>query len=124
MEHSKSSHHHTGHNHEPLIQQLFTCTITCENCAASCLDEDNVTPMAHCIELDRDCADVCSLAANLLIRASEYSHEFLAFCEKVCRTCAEECSKHEHEHCKKCAAECIKCAEACHAYHHGQVTLN
>ena len=80
--------------------------------------------MAHCIELDRDCAEVCFLAAKLLIRDSEFSHEFLAFCEKICRHCAEECGKHEHEHCKKCAEECRKCAEACHAHHHGTVTLN
>ncbi len=124
MEHQQSSHHHTGRHHEEVILQLQRCITACEACASLCLDEDDVTPMAHCIELDRDCSDVCTLAANLLIRASEYSHEFLAFCEKVCRACAEECSKHEHEHCKKCAAECTKCAEACHDHHQGKVILN
>src|ERR1700712_286435 len=123
MEHEQPSHHHTGHKHGALIQQLLDCATACENCAASCLDEADVTPMAHCIELDRDCAEVCALAARLLIRQSEFSHEFLAFCEKVCRLCAEECGMHEHEHCKKCAAECNKCAEACHAHHHGTVEL-
>ena len=124
MEHEQSSHHHTGHKHGALIEQLLACATACENCGASCLDEQDVTPMAHCIELDRDCSEVCSLAARLLIRQSEFSHEFLAFCEKICRHCAEECGKHEHEHCKKCAEECTKCAEACHAHHHGTVTLS
>lgn len=124
MEHEQPGHHHSGHKHEALIQQLLACATACENCAASCLDETDVTPMAHCIETDRNCADVCSLAAKLLIRDSEFAHDFLAFCEKVCRHCAEECGKHEHEHCKRCAEECRKCAEACHAHHHGTVELN
>ena len=124
MEHEQPAHHHSGHKHGALIQQLLNCATACENCGASCLDEQDVTPMAHCIELDRDCAEVCFLAAKLLIRDSEFSHEFLAFCEKICRHCAEECGKHEHEHCKKCAAECLACAEACHAHHHGTVELS
>ena len=124
MEHEQPSHHHTGLDHAALINQLLSCEIACETCGASCLDEEDVTPMAYCIELNRDCAEVCSLAARLLIRRSEFSHDFLAFCEKICRHCAEECGMHQHEHCKKCAAECIKCAEACHAHHHGAVVLN
>ena len=101
MEHEQSSHHHSGHKHEALIQQLLACATACENCGASCLNEQDVTPMAHCIELDRDCAEACFFAAKLLIRDSKYSHDFLAFCEKICLHCAEECGKHEHEHCKK-----------------------
>lgn len=123
MEHQKTEHHHSGHQYEALIQQLLACATACENCAASCLDEHDVTPMAHCIELDRDCAELCYTAARLLTRDSEFAHELLALCEKACRHCAEECSKHEHEHCKKCAKECTQCAEACHA-HHGEVELS
>lgn len=123
MEHQQSSHHHSGHKHAALIEQLLNCAEACENCGASCLDEEHVTPHAHCIELDRDCADICFLAAKLLIRDSELAHDFLTICEKACRLCAEECSRHEHEHCKKCAEECIKCADACHE-HHGNNKLN
>ena len=124
MENPQISHHHSEHTHEALIHQLFECASVCENCAASCLEEHDVTAMAHCIELDRDCSEICILGAKLLIRDSEMSHEFLAFCEKACRLCAEECKKHDHEHCRICAEECTKCAEACHAHHHGTVTLN
>jgi hypothetical protein len=31
----------------------------------------------------------------------------------MCRSCAEECSKHNHDHCKACAEACLSCAEAC-----------
>lgn len=123
MEHQQTNHHHSGHTHGALIQLLLDCATACENCAAACLDEKDVTPMAHCIEVDRDCAELCYTAAKLLTRDSEFAHELLALCEKACHHCADECNKHEHEHCKKCAAKAAQCAEACHA-HHGKIHLS
>ena len=82
-------------------------------CASSCLREEDVKAMARCIELDRDCADICSLAAVLMSRNSELAKEFCALCAKVCRACAEECEKHQMEHCQRCAEACRKCAEEC-----------
>ncbi len=122
MEHEQSNHHHSGHPHGKLIQLLLECATACENCASSCLDEKDVTPMAHCIEIDRDSAELCYTAAKLLTRDSEFAHELLAVCEKACRHCAEECSKHDHDHCKKCAEKCTQCADACHE-HHGKIQL-
>ncbi|MDB5272076.1 MAG: four-helix bundle copper-binding protein [Chitinophagaceae bacterium] len=110
------SHHHSGHNHNELIQLLMHCALTCETCSSACLDEPDVSMMARCIELDRDCADICSLAARLLQRDGEIAHHFLAVCEEMCRLCAGECNKHEHNHCKVCAEICHKCAEACHTH--------
>ena len=123
MEHNQPSHHHSGHQHGSLIQTLLDCAAACERCAAACLDESDVKYMTHCIELDRDCADICTLAARLLMRDSEIAHDFLLVCEKICRLCAEECSLHQHEHCKRCAAECRACEVACHQ-HHGQANLS
>jgi hypothetical protein len=97
-----------------LQQRLINCAIACENCETSCLNEDNITLLARCIELTRDCADICLLAARLVQRQSEIEEEFLLVVEKMCRMCAEECRKHNHDHCKACAEECEACAEACH----------
>ncbi|MBA4055288.1 MAG: four-helix bundle copper-binding protein [Marivirga sp.] len=104
------------------MQILNDCVAANEACAAACLEESDLTDMAHCIELDRDCADICALAARLLQRDSELAHSYLAVCEEACRTCAQECAKHDHDHCKACAEACERCAEVCHA-HHGDVAL-
>lgn len=122
MENQSQSHHHSNHPHNQLIQTLIDCARTCEQCAQACLDEKNVAMMAHCIELNRDCADICYLAARLLERDSEIAHKYLVVCEEMCRLCAAECGKHDDEHCKRCAEACLRCAEACHA-HHGQVNM-
>ncbi len=69
--------------------------------------------MARCIELDRDCADICAMAAILMSRGSEYAKEMCALCAEICRDCGEECSKHQMSHCQECAKTCMKCAEEC-----------
>jgi hypothetical protein len=102
-------------SHKELQQKLINCALACEECEAACLNEDNITLLARCIELDRDCADICLQAARLLKRESEIGDDYLLVCEKMCRMCAEECRKHNHEHCRVCADECDACADACHA---------
>lgn len=118
----KTSHHHSNHDHKQLIQILNDCVAACESCAAASLEEENITDMAHCIELDRDCADICALASRLLQRDSEMAHGYLLVCEDACRKCAEECGKHDHDHCKACSDACERCAEACHE-HHGSISI-
>lgn len=116
MKTKPASHHHSGHNHTALIQELVHCALTNEMCSTACLDEKDVAMMARCIELDRDCADICFQAARLLQRDAEIAHHYLTVCEEMCRLCAEECSKHDMNHCQQCAEACLKCAEACHKH--------
>ncbi|MEJ6981281.1 four-helix bundle copper-binding protein [Pedobacter sp. P351] len=104
-------------NHQDLIQKLLNCALTCENCATSCLQEEDVAMMAKCIRLDIDGSDICFQAARLLQRESQIALQFLLLCEEVCRMCADECSKHDAEHCRRCAEACRVCAEACHENH-------
>ena len=104
-------------NHQELIQKLLNCALTCEHCATSCLQEEDVAMMANCISLDRDCSDICFQAARLLQRESQIGRQFLVLCEKICRMCAEECSQHDDEHCQRCAEACRACADACHQHH-------
>ena len=106
-----------NHDHSALIQKLLACALACENCATACLHEDDVAMMANCVMLDRDCADICTLAARLLQRNSDIAHQYLVLCEEICRMCSAECGKHRHEHCNKCAEACRECAETCHAHH-------
>ena len=97
-------------DHEACIK---ACALICETCAASCLREEDVKMMARCIELDRDCADICSLAAVLMTRDSGHAKAVCELCAQACHACAEECSKHQADHCQACAEACRRCAEAC-----------
>jgi hypothetical protein len=107
--------HATRTEYHGLLQQLTDCALTCEACATACLNEENVSMMARCIELDRDCADICSLGARLIQRDAEIADTYLSLCATMCRMCAEECAKHNDEHCKRCASVCQATANACDA---------
>ena len=96
-----------------IIETLLGCATACEECFNSCLQEDDVTMLADCIRLDRDCAQVCRLTASLLASGSAYAGEFVDICSDVCAGCARECEKHDHEHCRVCAEACRQCEEAC-----------
>jgi hypothetical protein len=95
-----------------LIRSILECAIACENCVSACLANEN-SDFSRCIELNRDCADICTLAARLLQRSSGIITHFLMVCEEITRFCAEECSKYNMDACRYAADACLKCAEHC-----------
>lgn len=99
--------------YESCIEACNECVTACEQCAVSCLHEQDIKMMVRCIELDRDCADICSLAAQFMSRGSTYAAKLCALCADICQACGDECAKHKAEHCQQCAKACHKCAEEC-----------
>lgn len=69
--------------------------------------------MADCVRLDRDCADLCRLAAMFLARESELAGEVCRICAEACDDCGAECARHKMDHCQRCAEACGRCAEEC-----------
>lgn len=99
---------------QSCIKACQECMVECEHCATACLSESNLQELTECIKLDRDCALICSVAAELMARGSRFAKEMCLLCAKVCQACGDECAKHKHmEHCKRCAEACYRCAEEC-----------
>lgn len=101
---------------QECIRACEQCAEECEHCASACLQEQDVKMMAKCIALDRDCADICGLAARWMARGSDYAKSLCRLCAEVCRACAAECRKHKMEHCQRCADACERCAKECEAF--------
>ena len=99
-----------------LVESLENCVAVCNNCAASCLNEDNMQSMADCIRLDLDCADICQLTLKLLARDSKQMTSAVELCRDICAECAAECGKHEYDHCQLCADSCRRCEDLCKRY--------
>nr|WP_295773743.1 four-helix bundle copper-binding protein [Rhodoferax sp.] len=91
------------------------CATACLQCATACLKEDNPKPMARCIALDFECADICRLAATSIASRGTQMVALCALCATACKACAAECAKHAMDHCQKCAEACERCADACHS---------
>ena len=100
-------------SYEDCIAECLRCAMACESCASACLEEQDVKMMAACIKLDRDCADICRLAATLMARGSPFANEICVLCAKICKACGQECGTHEAEHCQQCSKACLACAQAC-----------
>lgn len=96
-----------------LLESLYACAAACNRCYNACLNEEDVDMMTRCIELDRECAEICLLTASALMRDSENGDKYMKLCAEFCRLCGEECAKHNNEHCRACADACNSCADAC-----------
>lgn len=95
------------------IEACLDCAQECEHCATACLQEEDPKMMERCIRLDRDCADMCVLAAQMMSRDSEFAHDFCRLCAEICAACGEECRKHDMAHCQRCADACERCSKEC-----------
>ena len=100
------------------IDACLSCARACDYCATACLNEKDLSLLARCIELDRECSEACYATAKLLGIGGEHATLFCHACAELCDTCAEECEKHaDHgmEHCRRCAEACRRCADECRA---------
>ena len=75
----------TSKHLKTCIDACNKCVTACEHCAASCLREPDINMMVRCIELDRDCADMCRLAVQLMSRGSAYAARFCARWQRFVR---------------------------------------
>jgi hypothetical protein len=98
---------------QSCIDACYACAASCDHCAVACLQEADPKPMARCIALDLDCAEICRMAAAYMARGSEMASMICQTCADVCEACGEECAKHQAGHCQECAQACRSCADEC-----------
>lgn len=98
---------------QTCIDACNKCMQACEECFASCLQEPDVKARAHCIQMLRDCADICALSAQYMSHNSMHSKQLCSLCATICDACATECTKFQDDHCQRCADFCRQCADEC-----------
>lgn len=101
---------------------LQECINNCQECHAICVETS-----AHCLDLGgehaarphmvllADCAQICAVSANYMLRGSPRHGRTCAVCAEVCRECAEECERMAggDRLMARCAEVCRRCAESC-----------
>jgi hypothetical protein len=109
---------------ERILDQLRKCVDLCNACFRVCLDDPNISRLIRCIELNRECAQMCQMTISMIERGSEHLNGFLDLCATICRACAEECANLQHQAGRQCAAIAGACAEACSAYSTGNRNIH
>jgi hypothetical protein len=83
----------------------------CEWTASLCLQEISTRPSGRCVSFTLDCAEVCRLTANLLLRYSHLTTAMCFACIEACEACVDECGRFEGVHYERCVARCKGCIE-------------
>lgn len=120
MTHSHDEHDdHDGHDHahddmdeciEACLQSHVVCTMTAQYGLAQGGDRAAVNHVGLLL----DCAQICQVSADFMIRGSPYHTATCAACAEICRACEEACRAFpDDEHMAQCAEVCATCAESC-----------
>jgi hypothetical protein len=96
------------------------CIAECEKCHEICVETVDLclreggqhADTAH-ITLLLDCAQICQVSADYMLRGSSLHTETCAVCADVCDRCVEDCEKFGDEFMHRCAEACRSCAESC-----------
>lgn len=102
-------------------RDLEPSVIACTECHGSCL-----SVLAHCLQMGGDhaapehvrllldCAELCSVTADFMLRGSVFGNSAAELCAAVCRACAADCDRFADDaEMRSCAQACRKCADAC-----------
>ncbi|MGE0525990.1 MAG: four-helix bundle copper-binding protein [Bdellovibrionales bacterium] len=97
------------------IQNCTTCHQICEQTISHCLEKGGVHAAPAHIRLLSDCAEICAVSANFMMRGSALHSTVCAACAEVCMACADSCEQmgSSDEMMKACADVCRQCAESC-----------
>jgi hypothetical protein len=79
-----------------------------------CLDMGGKHAESSHISMMIDCAEMCNMSTDFMIRNSNMAADVCEKCAEVCDMCAEECRSFEDDsEMMECADTCEACAESC-----------
>jgi hypothetical protein len=104
-------------------QALLDCIQSCKHChdicvetAAYCLEMGGQHAVAKHMRLLLDCAQICTMSEDYMLRDSEFYAQLCGVCADVCDSCAAACDKFVgDEQMEDCVSACEICADACRA---------
>lgn len=106
-----------GHGTMPLRDCVVVCVRShamCPETACYCAEQSSGHIGPGHIALLQDCAEMCQLTANSLLRRSPRHAVVCNPCAELCEACAKDCEAFTgDEQMKRCAAVCRDCAESC-----------
>jgi hypothetical protein len=98
---------------EKSIQESINCYKSCSHTMTHCLEMGGEHAEQKHINLLIDCAKICILHADFMLRDSKFHGRIAEICAEICDACAESCDKFDDEFMKKCAEQCRRCADEC-----------
>ena len=96
------------------MRDCLACALACEQTTEHCLSRGGEYASQDHIRLLRDCADLCRLSSELIVRGSTYGARLCTLCADACSACERWCSIFVGDaQMKTCVAACRTCAASC-----------
>ncbi|RYX85110.1 four-helix bundle copper-binding protein [bacterium] len=107
--------------HHHMSAEMQQCIENCQKCHATCLSMS----VNHCLvvggahvapdhfRLMMDCAQICAVSADFMLRGSKHHPHVCAECADVCEDCAKSCEQLDGM--EECVEACRVCVESCKA---------
>ena len=95
------------------IDNCDDCHSICLETVTWCLDQGGKHASPDYVKLLQDCAEICQISANFMIRGSRFHALTCGACAEICEQCADKCEQLDGDQMQACAEECRRCAASC-----------
>jgi hypothetical protein len=95
------------------IQDCIDCFRTCTETSIRYLKMYQKNAEIEHVNLLLDCAKICNLNADFMLRNSSYYPQICGITADICDECADTCDRFDEDFMKNCAIVCRRCAESC-----------
>ena len=107
-------HHSPTPEVQACIDQCSVCHDVCLRAATThCLEEGGEHARPEHMKLMLDCADICQVAADFMLRGSPRHPLVCGICAQICDACADDCERVGDM--DECVEACRACADSCRA---------
>jgi hypothetical protein len=107
-----NTHDSPNHDHQRCIEACMECHAVCEHMIYQhCLPRGGAHVAPEHLKLMADCAQICRVAADFMIRGSAHHALTCGVCANLCAACADDCERVGDM--EECVRACRACAEAC-----------
>lgn len=100
---------------QTMSKEMQQCIEACRDCQKCCVAlETSGGVDSRTLQTAKDCAEMCQVCSNFVMRESHLATEIRKLCAAACENCATACDKMSRSSiAKECAAACRRCAQAC-----------
>ncbi|MBY0431447.1 MAG: four-helix bundle copper-binding protein [Rhodospirillales bacterium] len=99
---------------EDCIRACTDSHNVCLECLAYCMEQGGQYAEEERLQILVDCADICHLSADFMLRGSPRHRLTCGICERICKDCASCCeAMPEDGMMRRCARVCRTCAAYC-----------
>jgi hypothetical protein len=99
---------------QECIEECLNCHAVCTMTAQHCLVKGGEHADVNVVGVLLDCAELCQVSANFMLRGSPFHAVTCAAAAELCRACEEVCrTVADDEQMEHCADVCAACGDSC-----------